>query len=490
MSAESTIKEINSRVFSITCRRCNHVYNDEDHQPRLLPCLHDVCLDCLCELVFDETLTCPECKTSHRTPDNDVTIFQTDPVKLGLILETSETPLKVSCDFCDEEPTATYRCMDCLDNLCSDCLKIHKKYKKYKDHSVISLDEYSTLQQSHSRPNVECKVPGHSNEPIKFYCTDKDCGQCLCPSCVISHIELGHPVLKIDTVFDIRLKTIKGLDLDLQHQIERVEEAMMLIEVECNIVDKMATEAQREAEEAFNYLINLLKKRKSFVEHLITSEQENKRQILRDQEKEFQNRRNMIEDGKTYLKNVLENGTKSEFLSLEPIIRKQFLRLTKDDVHCLPCINPTIRFSSQNMIDDIEEVVDKFGSIVFSHAYSPFTRIEFPSFCHVEELFEVRLQLFNNHRDVIKEEEMDVQVCLVDPTERLTRSLCPCQQEEGGALITCFRVQGVGVYCVEVFILGRPFYIHPKQIEVFERIQEPSGTSYLGLSNLSLLDFC
>lgn len=474
MSAENAIKNLESQVFSVTCRRCNHVYNDEDHQPRLLPCLHDVCLDCLCELVFDESLTCPECKTTHKTPDNDVTTFPKDPVKLGRVLQNPETLSDVCCDFCDEECSATHRCTDCLDNLCPDCLQIHRKYKKYKDHSVLSIEEYAKLQY-YVNSTIKCSVPGHTTELIKFYCTDKNCELCLCPSCVISHIEHSHRVLKIDTVFDLRLKNIKTIETDLQQQKERVDEAIRLIEEETIVVDKMANNAMKDAERTYDFFIKLLEKRKSDVQNSIKSVQEDKRELLRKQEKGFQMRRNVIEDGKNYLKSLLENGNKPEFLCLEPIIRKQFLTLLNEDHGCLPCTNPTIRFSFQNMIEDFEELINELGLIVFSNAFAPFTKMTVPNLSYVDETFEIRLQLFNPHHELTQEEAIDVQICLVDPTEKLTRSLYPCQLEEDGSLRTGFRVELAGIYNVEVFILGRPFYIHNQQLEIMERFHFTSG---------------
>ncbi|XP_061166566.1 E3 ubiquitin-protein ligase TRIM23-like [Saccostrea echinata] len=473
MSDTNAIKNLDSRVFSVTCRRCNHVYNDEDHQPRLLPCLHDVCLDCLCELVFDEILNCPECKSAHETSENDVTLFPKDPVKMRYIAENTQTQTEVYCDFCDQEPKATHRCMDCLDNLCSECLQIHQKYKKYRDHGIVSLKEYANLQQHYVMSSSKCKAPGHSNERLKFFCSNKSCERCLCSLCVIPHIEDNHKVKTIESVFETRLKNIKTIEAVLQHQSDGVDDTITLIRDEISNVDRLSEEALGDADFTFNLLMKQLERRKSEVKTFIQSKQKNKRALLMEQERKFQMHKNVIEDGRSYLKNILESGNKPEFINLERIIREQFLKLTDQDNRCLPCINSTVRFSSQNMLEELKERIDIFGTTVFSNAYAPYTKMYIPSLAHVEETIEIRIELFDQHQVGIEEEEMDVQVCLVDPSGKVTRSLCPCEREDGGLLKTQFRVDVTGIYSVEVFIHGRPFYTHSQQLDIIERPLSP-----------------
>lgn len=86
MLVENVIKNLEFQVFLVICWCCNYVYNDEDYQLCLLLCLYDVCLDCLCEFVFDEFLICLECKMIYKILDNDVIIFFKDLVKLGWVL--------------------------------------------------------------------------------------------------------------------------------------------------------------------------------------------------------------------------------------------------------------------------------------------------------------------------------------------------------------------------------------------------------------------
>lgn len=473
MSATNAIENLNLRGLSVTCRRCKRMYNDEDHQPRLLPCLHDVCLDCLCELVFDEILICPECKLSHETPDNDVTLFPKDPMKMAQTSQNAEALTEVFCDFCDQEPKASHRCMDCLDNLCSECLAIHKKYKKYRSHDIVSMEEYAKLQQHHVKTASKCTAPGHSNEEMKFFCSDKDCERCLCSLCVISHIEENHRVLKIDTVVENRLRNIKAIEADLLHQSENVDAAIETIKDEINNVDKMSEEALRDANVTYNHVIKQLEQRKSDVKKFIQSERERKKMTLTEQQKGFLMGKHAIDDGRSYLKNILESGNKLEFLNLERLIREQFLRLANENHQCIPCINPIIRFSSFNMLEELEERINVLGTVVFSNAYASYTKMKIPSSTHVGETFEVSIQLFDQYKKVIQEDDLDIQICLVDPVGKLTRSLYPCQEKDGGVLNTSFRVEVVGIFCVEVLLLGRPFYIHNQSLDISERSISP-----------------
>lgn len=62
---------------------------------------------------------------------------------------------------------------------------------------------------------IKCSVFGYIIELIKFYCIDKNCELCFCFFCVIFYIEYSYRVFKIDIVFDLCLKNIKIIEIDL-----------------------------------------------------------------------------------------------------------------------------------------------------------------------------------------------------------------------------------------------------------------------------------
>ena len=49
------------------CPVCFEEYREEagDNVPRLLPCTHTVCEKCIAKLLWNKSLTCPECRVKH-----------------------------------------------------------------------------------------------------------------------------------------------------------------------------------------------------------------------------------------------------------------------------------------------------------------------------------------------------------------------------------------------------------------------------------------
>ena len=52
-----------------TCPVCYEDFGAETHIPRLLPCSHTLCTDCIVELLRQNFLICPECRKRHHAND-------------------------------------------------------------------------------------------------------------------------------------------------------------------------------------------------------------------------------------------------------------------------------------------------------------------------------------------------------------------------------------------------------------------------------------
>jgi len=52
----------------LSCDVCGDEYDEEPHEPRVLPCLHTFCSSCLEGMVRDWTIICPTCRIKHAVP--------------------------------------------------------------------------------------------------------------------------------------------------------------------------------------------------------------------------------------------------------------------------------------------------------------------------------------------------------------------------------------------------------------------------------------
>ena len=129
---------------NLTCQVCGNLYVD----PRLLPCLHTFCCQCIETLLRnrplkEKVLKCPTCqldtgldnrKAVRNLPANALLVSLLDL----LLIQEGES---VGCDVCDnsEESSAHVRCKECSVYLCELHAEAHKKARDTKHHVLLSL---------------------------------------------------------------------------------------------------------------------------------------------------------------------------------------------------------------------------------------------------------------------------------------------------------------------------------------------------------------
>ena len=205
----------------IECSICDNEYSD----PRILPCIHTFCLQCLTFVGHNkqpgEMMSCPLCRAEFRIPDDGIEGIQKNffMTKLMDIHQSSISDLNTNvCDACSEDdgmldttPLAIVVCIDCNQKLCDLCCQWHKKTKALKQHQLVDLKDRDVINQLSKNLSHGFCIE-HGNKPIEMYCLD-----CKTTSCIVCHVEghQGHKcsiVSKIGEEFRIQMeKTAKRI---------------------------------------------------------------------------------------------------------------------------------------------------------------------------------------------------------------------------------------------------------------------------------------
>ena len=202
-TAESSYSNgLEKLVEELTCPVCHEFFQE----PKILPCLHFYCRQCLEELTTNyqpETpFFCPECRAETVLTKQDVlklpTAFFVNRLKTVYSTMTkAHGRTEVICELCNssESPASAF-CRHCAQFICAYCEHAHMRLKPYRGHVIISTEELSQNTTKHLPiSNTELSKCEEHDQEIKLLCFD--CDQLICRDCtVIDHKNHSYDFIK------------------------------------------------------------------------------------------------------------------------------------------------------------------------------------------------------------------------------------------------------------------------------------------------------
>lgn len=212
----------------LTCPICLHRLKE----PKVLPCLHTFCKDCLVAATRKKTnVVCPKCRETHPLPEGGVDKLLTNFTANSLLelLQVHEAEenkgdktKKLRCENGVDESDAVARCMDCNIYLCESCLTLHKKQVISRKHKTVSLSQIKDAGEKCLQKPHYCS--NHEGELLKLYCNT--CSVPICGDCTyVEHRDHKYVFIK-DVQSELRkqLETaVSGLakkEAELSTQLE------------------------------------------------------------------------------------------------------------------------------------------------------------------------------------------------------------------------------------------------------------------------------
>ena len=142
----------------LKCLICRESYDDAEKLPKMLPCHHTFCLDCLQQMFrvegeFRQTLTsafrnmpvavkisCPTCREGIIVSTNDIKKLPNDHTVLELVSFIKQIG-KAKVAYCSRHQLQplNFFCEPCMAPVCCDCTVID--HKEANGHEVVNLDE-------------------------------------------------------------------------------------------------------------------------------------------------------------------------------------------------------------------------------------------------------------------------------------------------------------------------------------------------------------
>lgn len=209
------------------CPICTEEYDEDKHVPRLLPCQHSFCTECLTKGVRRNKLVCSMCKKSYNLKEKGIEIFPKDLTRRNLkdILERLAVN---SCTVCQRLESVRFQCTVCTSNLCKACYKLRKP-AKCKTHffKEVRYDNNETpdssLDSLETNDKNICTIQGHEHNKLKFYCKSKQCRKSICSNCTTKEHK-NHDWEELDVVYsrqkDILLSRLSTVRKKLEAAIK------------------------------------------------------------------------------------------------------------------------------------------------------------------------------------------------------------------------------------------------------------------------------
>ena len=264
----------------LTCSVCLDRLKD----PKLLPCLHTYCKECLQGILRKSkdksNIQCPQCRSTHAVPSGGVNEFPSDMVLANALdfrslKEKEKSAQPIPCNMCTEDDPATTYCPTCSKFLCEFCSKAHKRQVDYRDHKTVSLGDLDAETiKGFERPR-RCSY--HSGELLKLYC--KTCHKLICRDCTL----VDHHNHKFGFLKDVR----PGIQEQVETSVETVATKRKELETHLEFVKSIEKSREnhskvleREINDAFDsYVAKLQSHKKQLLEQEMKSKDGDLKQI-------------------------------------------------------------------------------------------------------------------------------------------------------------------------------------------------------------------
>ena len=338
------------------CGVCSKSYND----PRILPCLHSFCQQCL------HQEKCHTLKKSMSIPVGEVGVLPQN-VHLGFEVEIAEYMSKivsnseVCCDECIDgrNGPAEVFCCTCCQFLCKLCHDHHRSSRKLSKHDMVGLDHVGAkhVQTTMKPREYYCSQPKHEDNKLNFYCVS--CNMLVCRDCTtVAHKD--HGVSEVSTV-------VEALQDNMRGTLQCVQDTLAgVIDVNKKTMQQVETPKQ-EIEVAINQTF----------EQLHTHLEERKKEMLSElesialthttsltlQKEEFEKIQHDISHYPEVTSHILQTDTNHEVVAMGELIPTELIAILRKVQSVSSSTSQYGLISAHVQTDSFVQEVSRFGYV-------------------------------------------------------------------------------------------------------------------------------
>lgn len=343
---EETLAELVESNF-LKCSSCCHDYQS----PRLLPCLHSLCEECIQKLprqtssIADdqkssenlpngnviERFSCPVCVSSISLPEGGGGTFQSNAFLQDLCqLYKYKHDKDRKCDYCTfagKTVDAVSLCLTCHDDMCGDCQEAHHKTKITRNHQVVPYEQIRNgLYDQDIREHQSLKCEKHENNSLTSFCTD--CEALLCPKCQTPE-HGGHNVVDLDNALPKYSKQIKGLISSIKTRLPSIQNYCEFLEKYAENLDQTKQQLLTDTQTQADSLHSMIDECKNKLQQEIKETCETEMDQAKDKLKNLQVASGSLHNNAYFLNQLMAHGKPEEVLAMHREITTRLTQLIK-----------------------------------------------------------------------------------------------------------------------------------------------------------------
>ena len=322
MSDKIVVETLQKVEDQLTCAVCLNCYTD----PRVLPCLHVFCQECLKLIVKTDNesnyVSCPSCRrvarlTGAGTADLVPAFHIHHLFDIQDALKKAGTIEKSQCEKCQQH-LATAFCRNCGQYVCDQCVKTHKLWSELTSHEVVSIhrvqDDAAKLVPVKKKALLCSR---HANKDLELYC--ETCAELICHNCTVQqHKEHSYDL--VTDVFSTHKEAIEAKLAPLKDMLDKVNRALLTFDVTMESIVTQQKAIGTDIEETIRHLHEELEQRKvEFLDQLHETAGEKMKSLTaqRDQVELMQTQLGSAVD---FTEERLRTGSEGEILAVKKYV--------------------------------------------------------------------------------------------------------------------------------------------------------------------------
>ncbi|XP_042324282.1 transcription intermediary factor 1-alpha isoform X3 [Sceloporus undulatus] len=280
---------------------------------------------------------CPICgqECAERHIIDNIFVKDTAEVPSSTVEKSNQV-----CTSCEDNAEANGFCVECVEWLCKTCIRAHQRVKFTKDHTVRQKEEVSpeAVGVTSQRP-VFC--PYHKKEQLKLYC--ETCDKLTCRDCqLLEHKE--HRYQFIEEAFQNQKVIIDTLVTKLMEKNKYIKYTGEQIQNRIHEVNRNQKLVEQDIKVAiFTLMVEINKKGKALLHQLECLAKEHRAKLLQQQQ-EVAGLSKQLEHVMNFSKWAVSSGSSTALLYSKRLITYRLRYLLRARCDALPVSNATVQF--------------------------------------------------------------------------------------------------------------------------------------------------